>query len=519
MNEIHLKRFEDEIYYYYWEKRENLSIMVDIPSNNAGVGGFTEQHDDHIYSRFDWFRTRKLQNLVKGRRRIKINPVSHTDPYQFVIPANPKRWTDMKTLTVGGKYRVWNATKDARPAATENFSVVNNLHHSMWASIGIRVNGDEFESSTTTTYPFQAYLPNLINVDNVYKETIMEPTLAWAYDAAYSTNESTELKPTTPAPDDPAGYETEDVELQKDTENVFKKFVLKKRKLIKNPKYNEGYVKRRKGISEGAWRDFQFTPQHDLLTSNEIFEPNTRYDVVMGRMKDAFCIIQPAANTDTYRIEIENLHLTVEQVEATKATNDYHNGKKKSGMKPTAEIRRNIIKYYPVAAGKQDIGQSNIFFTAPLPEQVYVFFVDQAAFHGSKTTNPFHFEFLEIEEASLVVNGHNEPPDCYSTTKEGGLLDLYFQFLYSTGCRPNESDSVPITFDMFKSNHFILGWDRTPNRDNGFFNNEPDVGYIDLNIRLKAPLTGNNRMVVVYASYKQDVEMNGDRLEMKKVCV
>ena len=497
--------------------------MADLPANNTGVGGFTESYDDMIHSRFDWFREKKLQNLVKGRRRIKIYPITANEPYAFIIPANPKKWTDMQTLRFHARYRVWNVTRDSAPADTENFSLVNNIHHSMWAQISIRVNGDEFEDATTTTYPFKAYIQTLLNTDNYYKEIVLGPTSAWAYDTGTSGT-GTSLNPykTTTGldPNDFDDSTTEDVMMSEGPDYAtWSLHKIKKRLRDKDEDYNEGYVKRRKGISTGSWVDFQMVPQHDLITTKEIFEPNTRYDIVMTRMKDDFCFIQPASNTDQYRIDLENICFTVEQVEVTAATNNYHQSKKRSGKTPTAQIRRNMIKYYPVEHGKMDLGQSNIFFTAPLPEQVYIFFVDQAAFHGTKHTNPFHFENLKIAEASLQVNGVNEPPDCYSTSKTGGELDVYHQFLFATGSRPNEPEAVPITFDMYKKGYFILAWDRTPNKDNGYFNNEVDTGYIDLNIRLTEALTNNNRMVVVYSSYKQDIEMNGDRLEMKKICI
>ena len=324
--------------------------MADTTSNNT-IGGFGQQHDDQIYSRFDWFRPKKIQNLLKGRRRIRINPTSKQSPYEFVIPPNPRMWTDLQTLILHGRYRVWNRTLKAEPAAGENWSVINNINHSIWAQVGIKVNGYEFEDATTTTYPFKAYCNTLLNFNDVYKSTVLESTNGWAYDNAYPNGTSLTENVVTQE------TESKEIELRLDDDPnapqppTFKKYTMKRKKYTKNPDYNSGYAKRRKGIATGSWNEFHVILQHDLLTTEEIFEPNTRFEITLTKSSDDFCIMQPASNTNKYEIQLDNIHFTVEQIDATKTTNDYHQRKKASGKVPTAEIRRNIIKYYPVTNG------------------------------------------------------------------------------------------------------------------------------------------------------------------------
>ena len=69
-----------------------------------------------------------------------------------------------------------------------------------------------------------------------------------------------------------------------------------------------------------------------------------------------------------------------------------------------------------------------MFFGNTLPESVIIFFVDQLAYNGDKSKNPFDFKSLSFNEASLVVNSFNEPSYPYKSTQASKKrLDLYFE--------------------------------------------------------------------------------------------
>ena len=48
-------------------------------------------------------------------------------------------------------------------------------------------------------------------------------------------------------------------------------------------------------------------------------------------------------------------------------------------------------------------------FNGKIPNRVIVVFVDNDAFHGSYTTNPFNFKHMNISEIGLSINGQPVP--------------------------------------------------------------------------------------------------------------
>ena len=473
--------------------------MTDTVNNNNQIGGFGPEYDDQLNSRFNWNRKRKKQKLLKKRKKITVKPKS-VDPYIFNIPASEKRWSDLPTTIVHGMVRVRHED-GAAPQPTENWSVVNCFYHALWRQVGIAINGKMFEDSSTRVYGHKAFMNILLNFKQRFKDTVLSANNAWKLDTGNSTS-LTEYEDVT-GEEDEEEVQTKVGNGAKETVKIFRP---KRRKVIG---FNSGYVDRRNGLKTGDWVEFHIPLHHDLCTTESVWPPNTRFDIVLHRSDDKFCLIQPN-ETIKYKIELENVHLTMYQLDASEAVNNFH----KSIPNPTTFIRRNELKYYVAEKDKIDIGVSGIC-SGQLPEQIYVTFIDQNAFYGTATTNPFNLEFMDFDEASLVVDGENFPAKPYVTGKDMGKLDAYMEFLYSTGTAHMSTDSVPVSLEMWQRNCFILAFDRSPDGQNSYYAYEPDYGSIDLNLKLTRVL-GKNYIVFVYASYQQELTQEGDEFKIVK---
>ena len=241
-----------------------------IDSNNNQVGGYQRDYEDIHHSRYDWFRKRKATPIVKDWNKIIIKPISE-NPWVFTIPANPKKWTDIQTLRLHGRVKIVNKTKNAAPARTENFSTVNNLFHSIFSSVQIRVNDVPFDDTSLGLYPFKAYFEVWMNTPDDFKRNQMEPINAWHYDSVGGTSTSLNEfqwagEGDTENPNAAKYYEEETVDMT-DAAGTKETVKLKRKKMIKTPGYNAGYVKRREGISAGSWNYFSIALKHDIYTS------------------------------------------------------------------------------------------------------------------------------------------------------------------------------------------------------------------------------------------------------------
>ena len=486
-----------------------------VNSENIHIGGYGIDYADTQYSRFNWNRKRKRQNLVKKRIPIKLKSPT-TDPYVFSLPANATRWTDLQSTIIQGRLRIKH--KDGTDVSeTENFSVVNCLYQALWRQVGIAINGHEFEDTSTRVYGHKAFLNMLFNISQRYKDLVLSDNQSWCLD----TGTSTSLVETTAHPTLKEEEEEEEAELKimddanpatvKETKKV--KITRKRAKRVPVTGYNPGYVTRRNGLKKGGWMEFHVPLQHDLCTTENVFPPGCRIDFTLHRSDDDFCIIKDAANTaNDYMIELDNVHLLVHQIDAS----DMVNGLYKSITSPYTTIRRNVLKYYMAKQDAVDIGTSGFASMTQLPEQVYVTFIEQNAFYGSATTNPFDLEFMRFDEACLVIDGENFPSRPYVTGKDTGKLEAYMNFLYSTGMAPMSDECVPISPKMWGSHCFVLAFDRSLDGQNGYYANPPTVGTMDLNLKLTQPLR-QNMIVLIYCSYVQDVTFDNGELVVKKV--
>ena len=64
-------------------------------------------------------------------------------PITFRIPAEVDWFTKLNTIKLYGEYSVKNESKDAPPAQTEVWSLINNPVHSMFAAVNAKINDHE----------------------------------------------------------------------------------------------------------------------------------------------------------------------------------------------------------------------------------------------------------------------------------------------------------------------------------------------------------------------------------------
>ena len=84
--------------------------------------------------------------------------------------------------------------------------------------------------------------------------------------------------------------------------------------------------------------------------------------------------------------------------------------------------------------GTTDLSQYNPIRGSQLPEQVIIGVVPQESYNGSIDKNPFNFKHFDIREASLVVNGVNEPVELYTlNVTTGDKVNMFASFLDNTG--------------------------------------------------------------------------------------
>ena len=119
-------------------------------------------------------------------------------------------------------------------------------------------------------------------------------------------------------------------------------------------------------------------------------------------------------------------------------------------------------------------------------------------------------------EASLVVNGVNEPNEMYKLDYENNdVIDLYSSFLENTGIGPFENITHGINLDEYYGGYFILAWDRSPMKINGLYApHYIESGSININLKTKTQLK-ENITILVYATYNSALEFKEGEVATK----
>ena len=397
-------------------------------------------------------------------------------PFVFEISPDPEKWTNLSSLRLHGRVKVFNTTTNAAPAETENWSVINNFYQSLFSKVIVKINGTEISDPSSNPYPYKSYIETLLNYSNDFKEKILTAS-HWFEDPPNKTAR-----------------------------------VLEKKKSdgSENALFNPAYVERRTGIEKGAYNEFNLPIHSDIITATKYLPPNYSLEIILTRMSDNFVILKGDDNANNYKIVLDNIHLSCDRLVVSERVNSAYNNSLRSTIPATIPLTRNLIKAYPKSETATDLGVYNFYMGKVLPEAIYIAFVSQQAYNGDAKQNPFYFQNIELLEASLIVNSYNEPSQPYTNTFESKRkMDLYFDFLRNVGGNMLESQSVPITYDMYYGGYFILAFDRTRNKDNRFRRQRADSGTIDINLKAKSPLS-ENIVVLVYATYSSSIELMGD---------
>merc|ERR1712033_93069 len=109
---------------------------------------------------------------------------------------------------------------------------------------------------------------------------------------------------------------------------------------------------------------------------------------------------------------------------------DFYANQLRLKRNPTLPIDRSLLKDYVVNKSISDLSHYNLIRGTQLPEQIIIGIVGQAAHSGSISKNPFNFKHYGLKEASIIVNGVNEPAELYKLNiDDGDKVDMFANFL------------------------------------------------------------------------------------------
>lgn len=124
-----------------------------------GAGGYTTNEDKLISNEFNLFSKQKLYRDVSRIFPIVMWPQHQAGtngiPYHFEAAFDLEKWSDLSSIRIHGRVKVYNSTKKAAPAEAENWSTCCNLYASLFSKAIVKINGMELSDPTTNPVPYK----------------------------------------------------------------------------------------------------------------------------------------------------------------------------------------------------------------------------------------------------------------------------------------------------------------------------------------------------------------------------
>ena len=436
----------------------------------TGVGGIFPNYEDHLLDK------KKISECFSGNFHEILYPLNYTSkhgPWQYHSPQDDKHFIDLNTLTWNGKIRVINKKDPNSPVITANqtkditCSVVNNFIHSTVSKITYKLNDFQMGDSAPKSYSYRAYMDNLLSFSKGAKEQSLK----------YHGFEQ----------DTPGSFE-----------DVNK---------LKASNKNEGFKKRSKLFCTDNYFHFSVKLRIDLANIDQFLQPGVQLRFEIERNSDAFALLSDAGDDVTFEFEMKDSTIEFDKMIPTP---DYLNHFEKNILQEPLvySYDKSQIHYFPYPANVNDLSIYSMFHTDNLPSYLVFGLVDNDAFDGSLSKNPYNFQHFDLKEFYLLVNGNSVPtqPVKLDITSMDYHHTYVNEFLDKLKLK-NSNDSIGISADEWIRGSFFWIADLNVDKCCNFHEHNSKGGTIHLKLQTKTALPKTTRLIV-YSSSRERMSID-----------
>ena len=389
-----------------------------------------------------------------------IASLNNTAPIEFIIPPQTEQWTDLSQSYLYLKFKI-KKTDNSNLADDSELAPVNNFLHSMFSSIDLYMN-NKLITSSLDTYPYRAYLENLMSYNNNSKQSHLAATDMWYLD--------------TPG------------------------------KLEKNVRAdgNEGLVARRTCIAESKTAELCGRLHLDMFMQEKYIPNGVEIRLRLNRASPNFCLI--GDGTTVGKIVIEKVSMNIRNVQLIPSVaNDLNRTIAQHNMK--FPINRVEVKTFTIGTGLRSKIEDHLF-QGQLPKRLFIGMVKNEDMNGTLSTNPFRFQHFKLSKLEVSCDGHSIHTRPFEPNFEDGHCLRSYLSLYQAMGSLGQNQSFGLTLDAYQKGYTLWGYDLTP--DQGA---EEDVlhpiktGNIRMELQFAEALADTIN-VVVYAEFDNLIEIN-----------
>lgn len=272
---------------------------------------------------------------------------------------------------------------------------------------------------------------------------------------------------------------------------------------------NDALIERRKQLWNGKEVDMYGKIHSDLFYQDRLIPNGVSVKLRLVRNSDAFSLLAPArSNGDKYRVVLTEAILFVRQVKLSPTA---HLGTMKILEKSTMKypVRRVMCKVFSVSKGSLTLNHENLFL-GQLPKRVVIGCVDNDAYNGQYSKNPYNFKHNKINFVSMYVDGRQVPSKPLTPDFEKDRFVRSYMSLFTSTGMFGEDVGNGLTREAYAGGSTMFGFDMTPDMSEGGHLNVIKHGNLRLEMHFADALETTIN-VVVYAEFDNLIEIDRTR--------
>ena len=222
--------------------------------SGIGVGGLNLTKDEVVSSPFNVFAPIEIETSVTKRITQTFHPASASTsmgPFHITAPADVEKWTDPQSIRLHGRMRLSKLTGNVKSNLDNNdeMGVVDNIFHSLWGAIRVKLNGTEITDPTAKWYAYKSLIETKLSYSHDTKQLLLS-------NQGYSQDTANHFEDYgTPASGGDAAI----------------------------PSQNVGWLTRKEWFANSKWVYFNITLHHDIATLRNYIPPYQKIEVICER--------------------------------------------------------------------------------------------------------------------------------------------------------------------------------------------------------------------------------------------
>lgn len=423
----------------------------------------TEQVMEYIPPELNLFTSQPVQTSILSESVVKYNPLTTLDKcsnIQFLIPSIKDKYINLNRIDL--KLQLQIIKNDGTTFAEEDKDIevylINNCLHSIFKKLTIEMN-DQIVSNTQF-YHYKSYLENLLNFQKGSAENLMQ-TQGFYLDTQQHFDE----------------YEN--------NSGAKARYAA-----TKNSKTIELYGKIMSDV---------FNIQRYLISDVDI---KINFDL---EKKDFYFMKMKDESTAVLKISEATVFVCYKTISPTMLLAHH---KMLQSRNASYNFKRTSIKNFLIPGGVNTFNIENIF-SGQLPTNLLMMFLENDAYYGNMSKNPYNFKTFDIGYLQLNVNGNNVPNHPLTLNSSSGLVSKAYHDLHLGLNYTNKDFGLLFNMEAFKNGFGIFAFDLTPTKKHSVINLS-DNGILKAELKFHKT-TDKPILMLVYAEFPSSFEVTSTK--------